>query len=262
MNTEAQPSGVLMPVEREQRSSRHIAPTATGNALTPAALLSMAVSQGADLDRLERLMALQERFEANEARKAFVEAMTAFKAEPMEILKRKQVSFTTKDGDTTSYKHAELSDVTAAVVPAMARHGLSHRWNIEQTGTLVTVDCVITHAQGHSEKVTLFAGPDASGKKNAIQQIASTVTYLQRYTLLAACGLSTKGEDDDGKGGAAEFITAEEAATIQALIDDAGADKAKFLEFLKVDSIAHIAFNDYARAVGVLNEKKRKGAGK
>ena len=57
-------------------------------AATPSVLLAMAVQQGADLDRLERLMALQERWEANEARTAFVAAMTAFKAEPLEIFKR------------------------------------------------------------------------------------------------------------------------------------------------------------------------------
>lgn len=42
------------------------------------------------------------------------------------------------------------------------------------------------------------AAPDNSGKKNAIQSIASAVTYMQRYTLLAATGMSTKGMDDDG----------------------------------------------------------------
>jgi hypothetical protein len=46
--------------------------------------------------------------------------------------------------------------------------------------------------------VTMQAGKDESGKKNAIQQVASTNTYLQRYTFLAITGLATKGQDDDG----------------------------------------------------------------
>jgi len=43
-----------------------------------------------------------------------------------------------------------------------------------------------------------------SGNKNPIQAIASTVSYLERYTLLAITGLTTKDMDDDGKnaGGA------------------------------------------------------------
>lgn len=170
-------------------------------AATPADLLQMAVSQGADLDRLERLMALQERWEAGEARKAFVAAMTDFKSEPLEIFKRKQVGYSDKNGNFVGYKHAELSDITDVVVPAMARHGLSHRWDVKKEAQRVVVSCIITHKLGHSETVTMDAAPDDSGKKNSIQQVASAVTYLERYTLLAATGMSTKEQvDDDGAG--------------------------------------------------------------
>lgn len=176
-------------------------PRSTSQALAtnPARLLEMAISGNASMETLERLMALNERWEANEARKAYVAAMAAFKAEPMEILKRKLVEFKTRDGDVTSYHHAELSDVTDTVVPIMGKHGLSHRWDVTQKGNEITVSCAITHALGHIESVSMTAMPDASGKKNAIQQVASTVTYLQRYTLLALTGMATKGMDDDGR---------------------------------------------------------------
>jgi hypothetical protein len=49
---------------------------------------------------------------------------------------------------------------------------------------------------GHSERTTLSATADTSGSKNSIQAIGSTVTYLQRYTLLAAVGLAAGGDDD------------------------------------------------------------------
>lgn len=154
---------------------------------------------GGNIEQLNHMMDLQDRWEANEARKAFTAAMTGFKAEPVQILKRKNVNFTTRDGDTTSYNHAELSDVTDAIGPALAKHQLSYRWNIHQEGAAIKVDCILTHVKGHSETVTMSAAPDNSGKKNAIQQVASTTTYLQRYTLLAITGMSTKGMDDDGR---------------------------------------------------------------
>lgn len=186
-----------------QEVQHHPAPAVQQRAVvatpTPADLLRIAVEGGADLDRLERLMDLQARWEAAEAKKAAVQAMTRFKAEPLEIFKRKKVDFATRDGDRVTYKHAELSDVTDAVGPAMARHGLSFRWNVQQEKDRITVDCIVTHERGHSETVTMFAAPDVSGKKNHIQQVASTVTYLQRYTLLAATGMATKGVDDDGR---------------------------------------------------------------
>lgn len=169
---------------------------------TPSHLLAMAVEQGADLDKLTKLMDLQERWESGEARKAFTVAMTGFKSEPMEILKKKNVSFS-----GTSYNHAELSDITEAIGPALSKHSLSYRWDIRQdSANSITVDCILTHIAGHSECVTMSAPPDDSGKKNKIQQIASSTTYLQRYTLLAVTGMSTKGMDDDGRGYEEEAI--------------------------------------------------------
>lgn len=175
---------------------RESLPTVT----TPSHLLAMAVQQGADLDKLEKLMALQDRWESGEARKAFTVAMTGFRAEPVAIYKHKNVSFS-----GTNYNHAELSDVTAAINPALARHDLSFRWDVTQDGKAITVACILTHIAGHSERITMTAPPDDSGKKNTIQQIASTVTYLQRYTLLAITGMATKElGDDDGCGYAAD----------------------------------------------------------
>jgi hypothetical protein len=45
----------------------------------------------------------------------------------------------------------------------------------------------------------MSAGADSTGNKNNIQSIGSTRTYLQRYTLVGALGLSTADEDNDGK---------------------------------------------------------------
>lgn len=168
---------------------------------SPFGMMLTALGRGASLDLVESAMKLQERWEANEARKAFVKAMADFKAEPLEIFKRKAVGYTTKEGDFVGYKHAELAHITDVVVPAMARHGLSHRWDLQQANGRIVVTCTITHRLGHSESVSLDGAPDSSGKKNGIQQVASTVTYLQRYTLLAATGLATKDDaDDDGRG--------------------------------------------------------------
>lgn len=185
------------PVAQAQPRGHVAAPATQAN---PAYLLQLAVEQGADLDRLERLMALQQRWEENEAKKAFVAAMAAFKAEPLTIFKRKKVGYMTRDNDFVGYAHAELSDVCEVLVPAMGRHGLSHEWDVKQDAGRVTVSCIITHRLGHSKSVTMDAPPDSSGKKNSIQQIASAMTYLQRYTLLSATGMATTGMDDDGQG--------------------------------------------------------------
>ncbi len=167
----------------------------------PVAMAMQAIKAGMSVADMRAMLDLQKDWEANEARKAYVAAMAAFKLDPPEIFKRKQVEFTTRDGDTTSYKHATLGDVTTAIINGLAQHGISHRWDTKQDGGRIIVSCILTHNLGHSESTSLEAMPDASGKKNGIQQVASTITYLQRYTLLSASGLATKDmEDDDGAG--------------------------------------------------------------
>jgi hypothetical protein len=164
-------------------------------ATNPMELLSRAVGQGADIGTLERLMALQERYEKAEAEKAFTAAMAAFKANPPEILKNKQVEFS-----DVKYKHATLDQVTSVLGKALSEHGLSFRWDTKQENNQITVTCILTHVLGHKESVTLSAQPDTSGKKNSIQGVGSTVSYLQRYTLMAITGSASQDMDDDGRG--------------------------------------------------------------
>lgn len=164
--------------------------------MTPMDMLAAAVSQGADMEKLQKLMDLQERWEANNARKAFVAAMSQFKSEPIKILKRKDVNIP----GGAKFSHATLADVVDGCCSALSKYGLSHKWETRQEGEQITVTCIVTHRDGHSERVSLTARPDDSGKKNSIQQLASTVTYLERYTLMAATGLAAKDMDDDGRG--------------------------------------------------------------
>ncbi|HJV52824.1 MAG TPA: ERF family protein [Noviherbaspirillum sp.] len=169
---------------------------------TPADMVLYVMQNGGSIDQLEKFMALQSKWEADQARKAYVADMAEFKKNPPQIVKDKLVSFS-----GTSYTHATLGNVTNAIVEGLAAHGFSHRWDVKQNGTMIEVGCTITHRMGHAETVTMQAGKDDSGKKNAIQQVASAVTYLQRYTLLAATGLATHEQvDDDGR--AAETDTA------------------------------------------------------
>ncbi len=160
----------------------------------PMAAAIQALQAGMTVEQMQGLMGLQIDWEKNEARKAYVADMAVFKLNPPEILKTKLVAFS-----GTEYRHATLGDVTRAVVDALARNGFSHSWETSQEKGFITVTCKITHRLGHSESTKMEAQPDQSGKKNAIQAVASSITYMQRYTLLAATGLATMDmQDDDG----------------------------------------------------------------
>ena len=198
--------------------------------VTPMAMLQLAVEKGASVEQLERLMALQERYEANEAKKEFVSAMTRFKESPKIIEKNATVDFTSPKG-RTHYKHATLANVCDVIGPALSEVGISHRWETEQLESgQIRVTCILTHARGHSEKVFLQERRDESGNKNNIQAVGSTVTYLQRYTLLAATGMAVADQrDDDGQGGKGvramdESKKADYRTAIEALADSKKAE--------------------------------------
>lgn len=195
------------------------------------AIAEKAIAAGSSMEQIERLMDMHERWEANEARKAFDQAMAAFKADPPAIEKNAEVDFTSSKG-RTHYRHATLDHVSNVISRAMAPHGLSFRWTTNQEGPQIHVTCIVAHEKGHQERVTLSAGPDQSGNKNGIQQVGSTITYLQRYTLLAATGLAAGDQDDDAMATEApapvEKISSEQADTLADLIEATGTDPARF----------------------------------
>lgn len=159
--------------------------------ITPMEMISSAMSNGATVEQLEKLIEFAERMQANDARMSFNQAMADFKKSPPSISKNKHVKF-----GQTEYVHATLDHVTEVVTDALSKVGISHKWTVNQDAGGISVSCVLTHEKGHSEITTLTAGADTSGSKNAIQAIGSTVTYLQRYTLLAATGLAASGDGD------------------------------------------------------------------
>jgi len=167
----------------------------TGQAVTPMALIEVAMNQNADVDKLEKLWQLQQQWEANEARKAYNQAMSKFRAECPVIKKTKQAH---------NSKYAGLAETIEQIKPHLEACGLSHSWTTDQASGAVSVTCRVTHTLGHSESTTLFSEPDKSGSKNSIQAIGSAVTYLQRYTLSSILGLASADESDDDGNAANE----------------------------------------------------------
>lgn len=243
-----------------QTPSQQIAHTEQRQAMTPMEMLDRAVSQNASVETLSKLMDLQERWEANQARKAFEAAMSAVKAELPRIVKNKKVDFTTQKG-RTNYQYEDLASIMNQIGPVLSRHGLSVRYRTTtNVNEPIAVTCIISHSMGHSEENTLMAGRDDSGNKNSIQQIGSTVTYLQRYTLKAALGLAAGADDDGAKADDAGNITEAERQVIMGLIDETGSDIVKFCEALQIESVAEMPVVKFRRAVAMLNAKKQKVA--
>lgn len=242
-------------------SPRRIAPEPQSTALTPMDMLSRAVSQGANIDMIEKLMSLHERWEANQARKAFDAAIAAAKAEIPVIQKNREVDFTSAKG-RTNYRHEDLGEIARTVDPVLARHGLAYRFRVSsEPNEPVTVTCVVSHRDGHFEETTLRGGRDDSGNKNAIQQIGSTISYLQRYTLKSALGLAAS-KDDDGHASGGDFgdtISAEQVHELLEIAAEVGANVEKFAAYLKVRSLPDLPVKRFDEAKRALEAKRTGG---
>lgn len=163
--------------------------------VTPAAMIQQAIQQGSGVEVMERLLALQERYDAYNARKAFDDAMADLRNTLPKIVKSREVDFTSQKG-RTHYKFEDLAEITETIAGPMSAVGLSFRWYTDNVAGGVKVTCRITHRSGHYEETSLVGPLDASGNKNPIQAIGSAVSYLQRYTLKAAVGIAAAQDDD------------------------------------------------------------------
>lgn len=165
----------------------------------PLALINLALEKGIDVDKLTRLFDLQERWEKKEAEKEFNAAFANFQRECPEIKKTKKAEFTTKSGGRMSYAYAPLPEIIKQIKEPLAKNGLSYRWEFQEQNTLIECTCFVSHFSGHTKTSKLSAPKDETGNKNIIQQIGSTHTYLQRYSLIGALGISSADSDNDGR---------------------------------------------------------------
>lgn len=158
---------------------------------TPATMLDLAIRQNLDADKLEKIMGLFERWEANEARKQFETAMTNFKAERFVI---------PKDKENKQYGswYTSIEKMVEVVTPFLSAHKLFATWAVDQTSG-IKVTCTL-EGFGHSKYCSVTFPPDTSGKKNSLQEIKSAITYGKICTYESVCGLASEAGNlsDDG----------------------------------------------------------------
>ena len=214
----------------------------SNTAINPMSMLQSAREQNANIETMQQLMEMQFKWEANEARKAYMEAVAAFKAAPIRITKDKINS-------QFSSGYTGIGNLVNTVNPVLSKFGLQANWDIDQTNE-IKVTCILSHALGHSERASMTAPPDESGSKNPIQEIKSTITYLKIATYEAITGVASTDDPGDTDGNIpTSTITEGQEADINALIDEVGANKAQFLKLLKVKKLSDLTSSKYEGAV-------------
>ena len=149
----------------------------------------VAMSENADISKLEKMLDMQERVLNRNAAQSYSADMAAMQSEMPRVFKL-------AEGHNTTY--ARLEDINDAIRPVLQKFGFCVTFRIDQQNMeSVKVTAVCAHKLGHSENANLTLPLDKSGSKNAVQAIGSTVSYGKRYTLCALLNIST-GDDTNG----------------------------------------------------------------
>ena len=109
---------------------------------TPDRLIALAIEHGADVDRLGKLMDLQERWQAGQARMAYFDALSRFQSACPNIPKTKAVK--NRDG-SDRYKYAPLDSIIKTLREPLQKHGFSYRWQTDHAEDSLRVTCYLMH---------------------------------------------------------------------------------------------------------------------
>ncbi len=226
---------------------------------TPARLLEMAVSKDLDIEKLEKLMAMQKEWEAGQAKKAFYDAMAKFQNECPTILKRQTADF---GAGRAKYKYADLGEIAETIKPLLAKHGFSYRWSQIDEKNVITITCVVTHLLGHEVTNSITSAlldPGNNRSINSIQLIGVTVQYLRRYTLTSALGLATADYDSDGKlPDPVVTITEQQYSQLIDLLNASNGNEAAFCKIVAVNDLRQLAADKFNQAKAVLDKRLEK----
>lgn len=187
-----------------------LAPTAREDAILTT-IARAAQDERVDVDKMERLLAMQERVLADQSRRAANTDLARFKALCPHIKKGRGI--VVKNRLQSNY--APYEDMMREIRPFMEQCGFSERFDTQTNpqGAICAVRCTIIHRDGHQWDSTFPVVPDTSGNKNSIQAIGSALSYGKRYSIGAALGLVFEDEDDDGNMGRREVpLNTEERA--------------------------------------------------
>jgi len=214
------------------------------------ALLSMiervCLDPSADIDKLSKMLDMQERILNRNAEQAFAADFAAMQSELPRIARNGTIEIK-KDGRITqSTPFAKLEDINDGVRPTLQKYGFGVSFSIAQAGGMVTVTAKLLHRLGHSEITSISLPLDNTGSKNAVQSSGSSVSYGKRYTMCALLNIST-GDDVDGhhatpeeKPAGIEYLSEDDVFEILSLLAENKITKEKFVTAAGVPEIAKI----------------------
>jgi ERF superfamily protein len=209
--------------------------------------------------KLEALLRLQREVMADQAKIEFTRARHEARRRIPPVEKNGTISLGQGKG---SIPFARFEDMMAIVQPILDEFGLSLDFNSEdRPGGGMIVIGTLTHVAGHSKTARMALPGDQGPGRNNLQAMGSTLSYGKRYVIEMLFNIVRKGVDDDGVLGGQNVITAEQVKRIESLLVETKADRNRFLDFMCRPDVESIPHRDFAKAMNMLEAKKRKMQG-
>jgi hypothetical protein len=227
------------------------------------AIIDKAAIHGVSVENLERMLAMAKDMRAEQAKAAYVLAMAEFQANCPAIPRKTVNSFfktVDRNGVSKPRMYASLEDIGATIRPHLGPCGLSYKWSgMKVEGGVMSLDCIISHSKGHSERSTVSLPTESKAGASEAQKAGALMTYAQRYSLIQALGLTTCDEDDDGATASAdvETITESQAADLDTAIENVKGNKVAFCRRFNIGRLSELPASKLGEALAMVEAKRR-----
>jgi hypothetical protein len=214
-----------------------------------------------DLDKLQRLLDMREKIDAQQRERAFNDAMAAAQAEMRPVA-------ADANNPQTKSKYASYAALDRALRPVYTRHGFALSFNTspDAPADYVRVLCDVTNA-GHSRRYQIDMPADGKGAKGGdvmtkTHATGSATSYGMRYLLKMIFNIAVGEADDDGNAASntkpRERITEKQLADLNALLqktDTPAANVQIIFEHWKIDNLSELTPDQYRKTVSQLSKK-------
>ena len=223
----------------------------------PMEQIAAAITAGLDLEKLAKAMELQERWEANQARKEYALAFASVQEKITPVIK-------TRLNTQTHSKNADIGDILEVVKPIYTAEGFSMTFYENDTDKPehMRVFCDVLYKSGHKETYHIDVPLDGIGIKGAammtkIHGKGSAATYGRRYLTCMILNIPTT--DNDGNTKAPEAaITEDELLKLRDWMNSTETKEADLYKYLGVASAEQLTKPMYEKALAALKVKAQK----
>jgi len=226
---------------------------------SPMEMAQSFLTAGGDLESLEKMMDLQERFENNEAKKAFFAAM-------VQAQKEMPVIYEGRRNKQTNSNYAAYKDIVRDAKPIYTKFGLSVSFyeGESKKPDYIKLCADVYHEKGHSQTYSVNLpiddkGPKGTPVKTKIHGTKSAFSYGRGILLCGIFNIPTNEDiDDDGNSAGIQYLSVDQVTEINDRLEETKGNVPLFLKNFNAATVETIPAPQYTRALNMLKAKAGK----